>query len=312
MKIAIIRGGNQAVSRRNRSIASGNHVLRSNTFEGVVLSDVHIDESGKYLHDGISKKPLEILPFYDYYLDTTGLGNRIKGLHNELFRHQFKAQSDIHRVLAMRGVSIPKFVALRHDLNGDVSVNELHYTKIMYNIWRTMHIPVVVSSDDKSYTSIVTSNYKDALEHILYLFSRQSDVMISEYKEGDTYTVTTMPDYRGEKIYVPIVHKILKKKYTVISSHSSQRLSLSKHDLNKENLNNIINSVRKAHSELAVDHPIQWDVVIQKRVNSPLAELRIVKINISPDFHPESKFIKSINSTGVNLIDMLKVYADKM
>lgn len=306
MKIAIVRGGKQIISRRNRSIASGANLLRYGTSENVILSDIHIDESGMYVHDGISKKSLEILPFYDFYLDTTGSGQRIKGLYNEIFRHPFRAQSDINRVLIMRGISIPKYIILRYDINNntstsDMAVNELHYTKIMYNLWRTMHMPIVIASDSKDYTTILTSNYNDALEHIRYLFSRQSDIIISEYKDGDTYTVTTMPDYRGEKLYIPIVHKILKNKYALSCNN------LTRHDLNKENLDNLINYIRKAHNELAINHPVQWDIV-KGRGN----DLHIVKVNISPDFHPESKFMKSINSTGVNVIDMLRAYADKM
>ena len=304
IKIAIIRGGQQIDSRRNRSITAGANILLTGiNNQDVILSDIHIDEKGKWLHDGKVKSSLESLPFHDYYLDTTGIGDRIKGLHHELFRTPFRSKSDINRVLAMRDVPIPRYIVLRYDVNNNIIANESHYTKIMYNLWRIMHIPIVISSDNKNYTSILTSNYKDALEHIMYLFSRQSDVIISEYKEGDTYTLTTMPDYRGEKFYVPIVHKVLKKKYNLSSP------TLARHDLDKENLDILIKSVSKAHSELNIDHPIQWDVVIQ---NKNKFESHIVKINIVPDFHPESKFIKSINSTGVSIIDMLKVYADKM
>ncbi len=312
IKIAVIRGGEHIHSRREHSLAAGAHLLlHTINNEDVEFSDIHIDEKGMWHHNGKESRLIDILPFYDYYIDTTHAMARYKGLGHELFRHHFKYKSDINRTLNMRNINVPKYLALRHDINNRDDDN--NYIKVLYNIWRNMHMPIVISSDNNNYSSILTSNYKDAIAHIEYLFRRDSDIIIKEYIEGDTYTVTTMPNYRGEKYYTPIVHKILKKKYTIWNLHSkntnsdNNRMTLTRHDLAEDKLKELINIISKAHNELSIAHPIQWDVAIHKN-----KKLYIIKADPNPDFNPNSKFIKSINSTGINYADLLKSYADKV
>ena len=307
LRIAIVRGGHIDAdgsgegllrSRRVKSLASGANILNKVNTD-IEYTDIHIDERGLWHQDGVEIdrehiSALRLLPFYDFYIDTTGIIDRYKGMGHQLFRHHFRHRSDINRVLSMRNLPVPPYTVLRHDRDMG------NYIDIMYKLWRTMHTPIVISSDHKDYTSILTSNYHDAVEHVSYLFSKKSDVIISQYVEGDTYTVTTMPDYRGEKYYVPIVHKILKKKYTIYSAN------LKRHDLSSDKLERVVNLARKAHAELAIHHPVQWDIVIARD-----SSINIVKAGLDPDFHPQSKFVQSINSTGISYADMCKVYADK-
>lgn len=313
IKIAVIRGGQHILSRREHSLEAGAHLLLSAfNNEYIEFADIHIDEKGLWYHDGKESKLINILPFYDYYIDTTHTVPRCRGLGHELFRHHYKYKSDINRALSMRDISVPKYVALRHDVNN--KNDEHNYIKRLYDIWQSMHMPIIISSDNKSHISILTSNYKDAISHVEYLFRRDSDVIIKEYIEGDTYTITTLPNYRGEKYYTPVVHKILKKKYTIWNVHSksihdieSRKPMLVRHDLSSDKLNEIIKISSKAHDELSIGHPIQWDVIVNKS-----RKIYIVKADPDPDFHPNSKFIKSIDSTGINYADLLKSYADKV
>ena len=275
LKIAIVRGGQIDTdgsgegllhSRRAKSLAAGANILSKNN-DDIEYTDIHIDERGLWHKDGVEIgreriSVLRLLPFYDFYIDTTGTLDRYKGIGHELFRHHFRYRSDINRVLSMRNLPVPTYTVLRHDR--DVA----NFANTMYRLWRTIHMPIVISSDHKNYPSILTSNYQDAIEHVVYLFSKKSDVIISRYIEGDTYTITTMPDYRGEKYYVPIVHKILKNKYSMYS------LNLKRHDLSPDKLDSVVNLARRAHSELAIPHPIQWDMVIA-RDNS----ISIIKVN---------------------------------
>lgn len=316
IKIAIIRGGQDINSRREHSLDAGaNLLLSAFNNDDIEFSDIHIDENGLWHHDGKENKLINVLPFYDHYIDTTHNVPRYRGLGHELFRHHYKYKSDINRTLSMRDIVVPKYVTLRHDINN--KEDERNYIKVLYNIWRTMHMPIIISSDDKSHISILTSNYKDTIGHVEYLFRRDSDVIIKEYIEGDTYTVTTMPNYRGEKYYTPIVHKILKKKYSIWNLHSKdihkdmhnsngRNPILIRHDLSDEKLKELIKIVTKAHDELSIKHPLQWDVVIHKN-----KKVYIIKADPNPDFNPNSKFIKSINSTGINYVDLLKSYTDK-
>ncbi len=313
IKIAVIRGGQHIHSRREHSLDAGTHLLLTTINNGdIEFADIHIDEKGLWYHDSKESNMINTLPFYDYYIDTTNELLRYKGLGHELFRHHYKYKSDINRTLSMRNISVPKYVTLRHDINNKDDEN--NYIKMLYSIWRTMHMPIIISSDNKSYTSILTSNYKDAINHVEYLFRRNSDIIIKEYIEGDTYTITTMPNYRGEKYYTPIVHKILKKKCSIWNIHNknihdieSRKPILVRHDLTPDKLEALIKVTTKAHDELSIKHPIQWDVVIHRS-----KKVYIVKADPNPDFNPNSKFIKSINSTGINYLDLLKSYADKV
>ncbi len=305
-RIAVIRGGEGIHSRRDRSLSAGSHLmLNSIGSEDIELQDIHIDEIGTWHRQGVESHMLATLPFYDHYIDTTKSLPRYKGLSHEVFRHQYRHKSDINRVLSMRDIPVPKYIALRYDINNKNDNN--NYQKVLYSLWRTMHMPIVVSSDNKDWPSILSASYTEVLAHIEYLFDKKSDVHISQYIEGNTYTLTTLPDYRGEAYYVPLVHKVLKKKYTLLTTYAKDKVSLVRHDLDTSSLDNIVNIAKRAHNELGVDHPIQWDIALSRD-----GSVYICKVDPNPDFHPSSKFIKCLDSTGIKYRDVLKTYADKM
>lgn len=295
-------------SRRERSLEAGANLLRSSKSDSIDAIDIHIDEHGVWHENGIAKKPIEIMSNLAYYIDTTHIMPRRKGVYGEIFRHTFPHRSDVGRVLSMRNIKVPRYIALRHDINN--ANDEKNYINQMRNIWHTFHMPIVLSSDNKMLPSILTSNYRDALEHVKYMFDRGSDVLISQYVEGDTYTLTTMPDYRGEKLYIPIVHKILKKKYTIYNDYTKDKAynsNMVRHDLSNDRLHEVLTLAKSAHRELGVSHPIQWDIIIGRDKS-----IYVSKAALYPDFHPNSKFVKCLDSTGINYLDMCKHYADKM
>ena len=130
-KIAIIRGGKGALSRRDRSISAGAHlmadIINDNNIE---LEDIHIDEIGLWHRKGIKSSMLATLPFCDNYIDTTKSLPRYRGLGHEMFRHPYRYKSDINRVLSMRNIPVPKYIALRYDINNK---NDNNNTKYTYN-----------------------------------------------------------------------------------------------------------------------------------------------------------------------------------
>ncbi len=287
-KVAIIKGGERYSNRTEESAA---HLRSKLISAGHDVMDIFHIAPNLFLHEGQEKEPHAVLPYADALIDLSNSDHKYNSLSTSMFGDTL-ATVDTLRVLSQMNITTPKTVVIRHS-----DANTLDQT--MYDIWRSMHTPLIIKCNHSKYPSLLTFNYDEANHYVKFLHDKKCDAVISEYVEGEKFVVTVIPNFRGENYYSPIPLHVVRPKYD-LSPHNEV---LSMVSVSHANIAEAAKAVSKdIHHKLGLKSPATYEFVNTK------SRMHLVGVKTRLDFHPNSKFSKSIATTGVHLGHLIANY----
>jgi len=314
MNIAILKGGKY---RKLESVNTAQNILKD-LKKGIEESkikkiyDVHIDENNNWIHAGIDSDIHKIFSNVDHVLDTTHRDKHIKTKEN-LLSHKmglmidssvFNKEQDLiflRKVLDQLNVRSPKYVVIkrsfRRRINNDAKVSHVKDDSIsesIYKLWRTHSMPIIIKSSSRKSFTLETSNPREALEHIHSIHSVGDDAVIEEKILGRNYSMVSLKNHRGEKIYMTSIFEKFDKENKNTFSRDYRR-SFSLNETEKEYIKNTIKNI---HSHLD-NKFVKFDFVKSK------TGFVFTHVNTKPSYDDDSLLRIAFESHGINFTDLI-------
>ena len=297
--VAVLRGGNKDFKR---SLIEGGEVLSSLTKLGYAPLDVLISKEGDWTLGGRPTDPHYIYTRSHTIIDTT----RMKG---EVYQELAKKMSiplilsegenvtmnreDMYRILRQQGFKVPDTLVIRatQPFNG----------KVLRDIWYTFHTPLMVRPlirSDKAVSKLVTS-FKDLEDTVTDYHAQGIDVQVLTYQRAPTSSVAVIPNFRGEKVYTPLWVETFSGVKEIPHGESKIRAYSHAPAFRKDQMKEL---VTEAYNALGLTVPVVIDVIPQKY------DYMVVNIETSPSLRGDGRFMKSLETTGVDIGQYLHAY----
>ncbi|MEI6352873.1 MAG: hypothetical protein WCO35_02985 [Candidatus Nomurabacteria bacterium] len=308
--IAILRGGKHDY---HRSMKSGANVMLSLSKypEETNVIDVVIDEKGNWFEKGIPSDVHRVFSKADYYVDFT---HDVKGDHHNLgskldvkqvFKNDFVnilSRVNIKRILNQIGLNTSRYVVFRDDKNLENSLKE---------IWGKFQTPIIVK-DGKHIAnkkSLLTYSFLDTYKRIKEILKSGSEAILEEHVDGKYISLSVIPNYRGEDLYIPtpietinaenkirsVQGKEIKDKY--LPEHSHNKISLF--HLDDDTKKRLKYLAKEIHKGLALDYHVLIDICLVK--NKKGTEIKILELHTNPHLSEESRFSFILENSGVDM-----------
>ncbi len=313
-KIAIIRGG---PSDFRRSMKNGANVILSLSkyLDLIDVIDVSIDEENNWFEKGIPSDPHKVFSKTDFYIDFTN--NKFAEYHNlskklnvkPIFQNDYSAllnRVNVKRILDQLQVDMPKYIVIREKNNLE------HNLKA---VWSKFHLPIVIKEVNHEFNekSIVTYSFLEAFKKINSILNKKGEVLLEEHIQGKYISVATIPEYRGEELYIPTPIEVLNIDVTDknINSKSLQNKCLIGHNCEKRSLIFIDNNIKEKikhlvndlHKTLFLNNYAMIDMVLIENIKNKEKKyiLKILDIHSSPNIFEDSRFDFILKNSGVDI-----------
>lgn len=217
-RIGIIYGGD-----------ARNHLSMHNAFnlhsafrnkDNVSMIEINKDE---ILENKIKSSPHKAFSSIDIAIDLTH-HYKHKPYHHDLLEKMgvkiiFREEIDnynIRKLLDQFNISFPIHYSI--NVNDDLKYH-------LHNLWRTVHLPVIIKPEHKILPSLETYSAKELIEHVKTLIFHEQNVLIDESHKGIIYTTFAIKNLRGQDIYLTPIVEIKNKEINKIvhSLSDSQR-----------------------------------------------------------------------------------------
>jgi carbamoylphosphate synthase large subunit len=293
-KIAVLRGG---TNRHKESIASGYGVLDSLSRVDVPTVDVYIDEKGIWHTRGIESDAHKVFAHVDGYVDTTedvfaeaihgSLAKRM-GIEKVLSHKKVYEldRESTYRLLRQGGVSVPETEVIRVKLGVPL--------KTLQEVWRSLHTPYIVRpiSHTTEHTSVFVSSFDDFREVAKKFSEEYIDFHVVPYRSEQTISTALLPDYRGERVYLPLSVTTLTSHREVPNADAKIITYRTTKDSEYDELHAFL---RKTYEILGLNGPALVDVIKTK------VGYMVVEVKTQPSLRSEGRFMQSLATTGVEL-----------
>ena len=293
-KIAVLRGG---ANRHKESIASGYGVLDSLARVDIPTVDVYIDEKGVWHTRGIESDAHKVFATVDGYVDTTE-DAYAEATHGDLARRMglekvlsHKKTYDLdrestYRLLRQGGVPVPETEVIRVELGVPL--------KTLQEVWRSLHTPYIVRpiSYTTEHPSVFISSF-EAFRDVARKFAEAHiDFHVVPYRSAETISTALLPNYRGERVYLPLSVTTLIEHREVPNVNSKIVIYRTGKDSEYKELHSLL---RKTYEILGLNGPALIDVIKTK------VGYMVVEVKIQPSLRSEGRFMQSLATTGVEL-----------
>ncbi len=292
-KIAVLRGG---AHRHKESIASGYGVLDSLTRVDVPTVDVYIDEKGVWHTRGIESDAHKVFVQVDGYVDTTEdvyaekvHGSLAKRMGVEKVLSHKKVydldRESIFRLLRQGGVPVPETEVIRVQFGVPL--------KTLQEVWRALHTPYIVRpvSHSTEHSSVFVGSFDHFREVARKFAEAHIDFHVVPYRSAQTISTALLPNYRGERVYLPLSVTTLTE-HREVPSANSKIVIYRTHDSDYGELHKLL---RKTYEVLDLNGPALIDVIKTK------VGYMVVEIKTQPSLRSEGRFMQSLATTGVEL-----------
>ncbi len=186
-------------------------------------------------------------------------------------------------------------VGVNHPEYNIVQKEDKNIRSTLYDMWRTMHMPIILKASKKSIPNLLTYNYQEAFEHINTSHAIGDDIILDTHTRGKKYTIIAIKNYRGEELYMtPIVET-----FDNIDNKNGYRKYISANFLSQTEKDIIQNEARKI-SDHILENLIKIDFVLDKNKN-----LKLVNASIKPDYHDGKITYSIFKDYGINISDIL-------
>lgn len=297
--VAVLRGGNRDFKR---SLVEGGEVLASLTKLGYAPIDVLIAKDGDWTTGGRPTDAHYIYTRAHTIIDTT----RMKGeQYQELAKKMGISlvlsegdtvtmnREDMYRLLRQQGIKVPNTLVIR--------ANAPFNPSILRDIWSTFHTPLMVRPlirSDKAGSKLITK-FQDLENTVMEYHKNGIDMQVLTYQKAPTSSVAVIPNFRGEKVYTPLWVETFDGIKEIPNEGSRIRAYSHAPQFRKEQMKELVTEVYNA---LGLTVPVVVDVIPTKH------DYMVVNIETSPSLRKEGRFMKSLETTGVDVGQYIHSY----
>lgn len=290
--IAVLRGGNEEFGK---SLMEGGEVLASLKKLGYKPLDVLIDKEGHWTLQGVPSDSHEVFTRCHTIVDTT----RMKSAsHHALAKKMGVSllfsrgnsvnmdREDLYRLLRMQGVKVPDTAVVR----AKVPLKD----SVFRDIWSKYHTPLLIRPLEKKegVESRLVAGYPDLEEAIRDYHSRGIDVHILTYKKVPTSSLAVLPNFRGEKLYMPLWVETFAGPKDIPNQDAIRKVYRNAPDWRKEEVRKV---VEKVYDAAGLTGPALIDIIVYNDKHV------VVNVEERPTLTKDSRFMQALQSTGVNL-----------
>lgn len=290
--IAVIRGGTEEFGK---SLLEGSEVLSSLKNIGYKPIDVLVDREGNWTAQGIPTDAHAIFSRAHTVVDTT----RMKSApHHELAKkmgvHLFFSRGNqvhtdrenLYRLLRMQNINVPDTVVVRASAPLEKG--------LFRDVWSRFHTPLMVRPlvRTEGVESKLITMYPEFEEVVREYHDKGIDIHILTYRKAPTSSLAVLPNFRGEKLYTPLWVETFAGIKGIPRDTLSTRAHFNAPEYRKEQIRDI---VMKAYSAAGLEGPCVIDIV-------PTRDgYLVVNIEERPSLTKDSRFMHSLQSTGVDI-----------
>lgn len=283
MNIAVIRGGR---TREYDSHLSAVEILADLRLGEDKVTDITIDENGEWYEKGVKTTPHHTLPYVDIIINTTRESDHVTLVRKMDIKKLFEVEpkvDNVRRLLFQLGIQYPNYTILSKQIK----------ESDMHDLWRSVHVPLVIKSQNKKLPTMFTYNPDESLEYIREIQKRGDTPVIDTHVTGRTYHIVAVTDLRGEKVYAPSIMESFKKygKSNFVRAQS----------LNEEEKDALKKMVTSVHSHLDVPMAV-YDFIKTKN------GFVLVHVSTRPRYIPGSLLHEAFLASGVTWREIAQVF----
>lgn len=294
MKIAILHGGKV---RSKYSTRSANEIYKDYLCKSC-HKDIHmyrIDSEGNIYDNNLKSDPYRIFPLVDQVIDTTY--DHPKKSDYKILLHKLNIKThmsseidnyEFRKVLCQLDVDCANHYVIRKD---DEKVKDL-----IHDMWRKIHFPIKIKSNQKLVPSIVTCNPQEALDHVCDIIAKNDDVIIDDYSAKKIYVAFSIKNFRGEEVYVsPTVELIDNKDNRNRPIRYVKPLNMT--DFQKSRVTQILKDVTY-HLDANIN---KFEYTINKS-----GDIKIMHISQKSDYHEGKIMYHVFKDYSISFADIIK------
>ena len=290
--IAVLRGGNKSFKI---SLAEGVEVLSSLKKLDYNPLDVLIEKDGSWTLGGRPTDPHHIFSRAHTVVDTTRTkGEKYHTLAKEMGINLFFSRAnemsldreDFYRLLRQQNIKAPETEVIRS--SQPLSSN------IFRDLWSRMHTPLMVRPlvrNDNAPSKLIKL-FTDLEETVRDYHKKGIDMQIMTYRKVPTSSVAILPDFRGERLYIPLWVETFAGINEIPSSSSPIRAYLQAPEFRKEQIKKFVTNV---YDTLGLTGPVCIDIIPSGD------DYAVVNIDTEPSLRKDGRFMQSLETTGVDI-----------
>jgi hypothetical protein len=283
MNIAVIRGGR---TREYDSHLSAVEILADLRLGEDKVTDITIDENGDWYEKGVKTTPHHTLPHVDIIINTTRESDHVPLVRKMDIKKLFEVEpkvDNVRRLLFQLGIQYPNYTILSKQIK----------ESDMHDLWRSVHVPLVIKSQNKKLPTMFTYNPDESLEYIREIQKRGDTPVIDTHITGRTYHAVAVSNLRGEKVYVPSMMESFKKYGKSIFARAQSLAEDEKLELR--------NMVDKVHMHLDVPMAV-YDFIKTKN------GFVLVHVSTRPRYIPGSLLHEAFLASGVTWREIAQAF----
>lgn len=202
MKVAILKGGKY---RHQESLDSAKNIF-NDIKNHANVDDVYIDKHNVWHHKGIKSEPHFVLAHCDYVIDTTHDKSHAKLVRDLSVKNILDHEPHLHnyrKVLHQANIKVPSYKIFKklEDIQNQ-----------MYNLWREMHMPIVVKGSHRISPKLIAHSPNEIIEHASSIFQKGEDVILESFIRGRHYHIITASNIRKQNVYKSILLESLQNR----------------------------------------------------------------------------------------------------
>lgn len=289
--IAVIRGGKEDFPL---SLEEGQEALRSLTKLGYKPLDVLVDREGNWTAQGLPTDAHYVYSRAHTIVDTT---RDRHAPHIALARRMgitllFSKGSDVHmdredlyRLLRMQGFQVPDTTVVR----AKAPLNPTLFREV----WSTYHTPLMLRPLVRTgMGSKLVTMFQEFESAVREYHEKGIDIHILTYRKAPTSSLAVLPNFRGEKLYIPFWVENFQGISSIPTSAEKMRTHFNAPEYRKKEMRDIATRVYQA---LNLTGPACIDVIHHNGGYS------VVNVETSPSLRKDGRFMQSLQSTGIDV-----------
>lgn len=289
--IAVLRGGNKDFKH---SLAEGAEVLTSLTKIGYHPLDVIIDMEGAWTSKGKPTDAHTIFTKAHTVVDATRMRGEAyqvlaKKMHIPLLfsnAHDIHLdREDMYRLLRQQQIKVPDTFVVRANapLKGE----------IFRDMWTKYHTPLLIRPLERreDVPSKLVKGFADLEKTIREYHRRGVDLHVLTYRKAPTLSVSVLPNFRNESLYVPLWVETFNVTSDIPNRESLIRPHMQAPTDKKQDMKAFATKVYKA---LNLSGPACIDVIYYNN------DYIVVNVDPNPSLRKDGRFMQALNTTGVD------------
>ncbi len=290
--IAVLRGGKKDF---RQSLSDGAEVLSSLSKIGYQPLDVLIDKSGEWTVHGKPTDAHHIFSRTHTVIDTTHTrGEDYQKLAKRmgvplLFSRDNEMvidREDIYRILRQQGIRTPDTAVIR--------AKQPLQDNTLRDIWSKYHTPLmvrpIVRTEDES--SKLIKNFSDLENTVNDYRARGIDIHLLTYRKVPTSSVAILPNFRDERLYMPVWVETFSSIGSIPSGESPMRAYMHAPDWR---INQVKEFASKVYDALGLSTHACIDIIHQND------NYVVVNVEAFPSLRKDGRFAQSLATTGADI-----------